>query len=266
MCHGPLASHCTKCTGHRHVLGTACVCDLGYFDSPTSGPCSLYSQDCLVGTVVSADNTVQCSECRHGVNGPVNGRCEYKDYMYFEPYNSPTEADDFNAKIYYLNFQCASMVDINGMNSCAGCKGNTYPSKPLDTTLCADCTLNGCASCDSASSCSSGCGNGLFFSQSTSSCNLCFVACKQCTGGLFTQCVSCQDGFYWRQNNFDGLGECLPCDGSCKSCYGPGNGQCSEAREGYYIAVDGADVGKSLPCDTSCNTCVEHATKVYFML
>jgi hypothetical protein len=107
------------------------------------------------------------------------------------------------------------------------------------STTCGDCTLKGCASCDSASSCSSGCGNGLFFSQSTSSCNLCFVACKQCTGGLFTQCVSCQDGFYWRQNNFDGLGECLPCDGSCKSCYGPGNGQCSEAREGYYIAVDG---------------------------
>jgi hypothetical protein len=100
MCHGPLASHCTKCTGHRHVLGTACVCDLGYFDSPTSGPCSLYSQDCLVGTVVSADNTVQCSECRHGVNGPVNGRCEYKDYMYFETYSmpNPSDEDDFNAK------------------------------------------------------------------------------------------------------------------------------------------------------------------------
>jgi hypothetical protein len=261
MCHGPLASHCTKCTGHRHVLGTACVCDLGYFDSPTSGPCSLYSQDCLVGTVVSADNTVQCSECRHGVNGPVNGRCEYKDYMYFETYSNPSDEDDFNAKVFYLSYMCSSLVSSNGINSCGGCKANTYPSLGATSTTCFDCTLKGCASCDSASSCSSGCGNGLFFSQSTSSCNLCFVACKQCTGGLFTQCVSCQDGFYWRQNNFDGLGECLPCDGSCKSCYGHGNGQCSEAKDGYYIAVDGPNVGKTQLCDSSCYTCVERATK-----
>jgi hypothetical protein len=129
MCHGPLASHCTKCTGHRHVLGTACVCDLGYFDSPTSGPCSLYSQDCLVGTVVSADNTVQCSECRHGVNGPVNGRCEYKDYMYFETYSMPNPSDDdFNAKYYYVNSHCNSLIfDLMDFTLCGGCPDNTYP-------------------------------------------------------------------------------------------------------------------------------------------
>lgn len=64
-CHGPLETHCSKCSGNREVIQGRCVCRLGYFDHAGS-KCSVYSQDCLEA-VISPDGAVTCSKCARQV-------------------------------------------------------------------------------------------------------------------------------------------------------------------------------------------------------
>lgn len=64
-CHGPLDSHCSKCSGNREVVQGRCVCRLGYFDH-AGLKCSVYAQDCLEA-VVSLDGSVSCSKCARQV-------------------------------------------------------------------------------------------------------------------------------------------------------------------------------------------------------
>jgi hypothetical protein len=60
-CHGPLDSHCSRCSGNKTVLQGKCVCQLGYFDHGGK-ECSVFSQDCLQADI-SLDGTVSCTKC-----------------------------------------------------------------------------------------------------------------------------------------------------------------------------------------------------------
>lgn len=63
-CHGIQPTQCNRCPDNQELWMGACRCKLGYFNSVSGAPCSVYSWDCQQGTV-NPDNSVTCTKCFH---------------------------------------------------------------------------------------------------------------------------------------------------------------------------------------------------------
>ena len=177
--------------------------------------------------------------------------------MYFEPDTVYTTNDQLASNTMYRDLGCNSVVQNPSVVEpvCGECRKNYYP---LSISYCNPCSLQGCDSCTS-SACLTGCSDGLFLD--TGVCNFCYLTCKSCASYSPDACLSCKDGFYFKQNSFDSRGQCLPCHTKCKTCFGPSDIQCGELKNGYFWVDFGLDSVSSQACSAACGKCEEESAR-----
>ena len=157
---------------------------------------------------------------------------------------------------FFLDNKCLDLiaVAVNTVLECLSCIPGTYSSGGF----CPPCSQSGCIDCSSGISCDN-CANGLF--PFLGSCQPCFPGCKNCTASRFDQCQSCDDGFFWRPNEYDVKGSCAPCHVHCKTCFGPGATDCNDVAAGRYWIDYRSPLNATAPCHEACVTCTESATR-----
>lgn len=250
---------CTGCYAHAHTqLSTAslCLCDHGWFPSPSSRNCVGCHADCL-GCSSTAQNA--CNGCPAG--------------SHLSSGSAPS----------------ACVCDVGYPNpDAAHCT-------PCDLTCltCSGLGPNACVTCRSLAQISLGqcvCKTGFFPNPTSVSCSPCFPTCPTCSNALPSSCLSCPSnaqlvggtspsfcvclqGFFLSADSTS----CQICDPSCQGCVAAGENWCLGCYSGasLYAASPSACVcsssmfsnphaGLCTACSPLCNTCA--GSEVYACL
>ncbi|CAD8152494.1 unnamed protein product [Paramecium octaurelia] len=277
---------CLLCPSTRHLDGTSCVCDLGYYDIGAQ-KCSQCDSNCL-NCQTSSTNCISCDTtkkrilntttktcvCQSGTV-EINGICQNCDTQCKTCSNSTSYCTSCESIRLFVNNQCIcidgtyeSSVDQQCYFCHKSCLTCVYQA-----TQCLTCSEpdfrvikpgNGCA-----------CFDGYFENQITLSCEKCDSSCRTCD--LYaTNCTSCFEALHYNKQQNQCVCQsgyfynattklCEVCNFTCKECsaqlkctqcdlstryFDDQNFKCP-CQDGYYEA----NLSQCQICHVSCQTC-----------
>ena len=269
-----LLGACLSCPAECQTCSNFTTCTSCYLPNflQSIGRCT---QDCPNGYYANAITYV-CDPCDLACStcfGPSNTECfQCATGYHSEPSSQSTCNSSCPAR--YFRYP-ASDLCLACYFSCSSCYGTTR----FDCITC----NSGLYLQPSSNECLTSCPTGYYKNTTLKKCIACHSACKTCFGGDFTQCSSCQSGYFLQGDSTTCLNTCpsagywadtsknvcSPCNSACSRCTGSGNNQCSACSPKYYLQPNNSKTclntcGNGYWADSTINVCSSCAATCKF--
>ena len=281
---------CETCYSNASLFSGSCVCNSGYFPSPTASSCQSCSHTCNECSAFSV-----CTSCATP-RSLVNSECPCLPGFYDNSaLCQQCDPDCYSCSGPGYCLSCFPNSQVTTDGTCA-CLDGYFPNPTASN--CSSCDA-GCRTCTASRACLTcytnasivssicQCNSGYQGSPDASNCQstTCAALCATCSPS--TVCLSCVSNAnlvsgvcLCNLGYFVSSGTCLPCHPTCQSCIDATETGCSGCKSNAYLTSlskcscgDGSypspDSSNCLQCPDSCLSCTSsvcsHCSSGYWL-